>query len=61
MDKIKQAEHAIHIVGKPATISTTGKFVELCTAVLVACGLPEAGIAKAVPGVVSKLRRDQAS
>jgi hypothetical protein len=55
------AESAIDIVGKPATVSSTGKLVELCTAVLVACGLPEAGIAKAVPGVVSKLRRDEAS
>lgn len=55
------AESAIDIVGKPAAISSTGKFVELCTAVLVACGLPEAGIAKAIPGVVSTLRRDQAS
>jgi hypothetical protein len=55
------AEAAPDIVGKAAGVSSTGKFVDLCTAVLVACGLPESGIAKAVPGVVSKLRRDQAS
>jgi hypothetical protein len=55
------AEAAPEIVNKDATISSTGKFVDLCTAVLVACGLPETGIAKAVPGVVRKLLRDQAS
>src|SRR5262249_22215441 len=53
------AEAAPDIVGKPASISSTGKFVELCTAVLVACGLPEVGIANAVPGVVRKLHREQ--
>ena len=53
------AEAAPKIVGKPASISSTGTFVNLCTAVLVACGLPGTGIAKAVPGMVSKLRRDQ--
>src|SRR5262245_10551037 len=37
------------ILGKAASVSTTGKFVDLCSAVLVACGLPESGIAKAIP------------
>ena len=46
--------------GKPATVATTGRFVGLCTAVLVACGLPEAGIEKAIPPVVKKLRANQA-
>jgi hypothetical protein len=55
------AEATPDIIGELASISSTGTFVELCTAVLVACGLPEAGIAKAIPGVVSKLRRDQDS
>jgi hypothetical protein len=53
------AEAAPDIVGKPASVSSTGKFVDLCTAVLVASGLPETGIAKAIPAVVSKLRRDR--
>src|SRR5262249_28588799 len=54
------AEAAPGILGKAASISTTGKFVELCSAVLVACGLPERGIAKAVPPEVRRLRADQA-
>ena len=53
------AEAAPDIIGAPASISSTGTFVDLCTAVSVACGLSETGIAKAVPGMVSKLRRDQ--
>ena len=54
------AEAAPDILGKTASVSTTGKFVELCSAVLVACGLPESGIAKAVPTAVKRLRADQA-
>ena len=54
------AEASPDILGKAAAVSTTGKFVDLCSAVLVACGLPESGIAKAVPGVVKRLRADQA-
>jgi hypothetical protein len=54
------AEASPGILGKAAAISTTGKFVDLCSAVLVACGLPESGIAKAVPTVVKRLRADQA-
>ena len=53
------AEAAPEILGKPGTIATTGKFVDLCTAVLMACGLPETGIAKAIPPVVRKLRANQ--
>ena len=53
------AEAAPDIIGKPATVATTGKFVGLCTAVLVASGLPEAGIEKAIPPVVRKLRANQ--
>ena len=53
------AEAAPEILGKPGTIATTGKFVDLCTAVLMACGLPETGIAKAIPPVVRKLRENQ--
>ena len=54
------AQAAPGILGKAAAVSTTGKFVDLCTAVLVACGLSESGISKAVPAVVKKLRADQA-
>jgi hypothetical protein len=54
------AEAAPAILGKAASVSTTGKFVDLCSAALVACGLPESGIAKAVPTVVKRLRADQA-
>jgi hypothetical protein len=53
------AEAAPDIIGKPATGATTGRFVDLCTAVLVACGLPEAGIEKAIPPVVRKLQANQ--
>jgi hypothetical protein len=53
------AEAAPDIIGKPATIATTGKFVDLCTSVLPACGLPEKGIEKAIPAVVRKLRADR--
>jgi hypothetical protein len=42
------AEAAPEILGKPATVATTGEFIDLCTAVLVGCGLPETGIAKAL-------------
>jgi hypothetical protein len=54
------AEVAPAILGKAASVSKTGKFVELCSAVLVACGLPESGIAEAIPTVVKRLRADQA-
>jgi hypothetical protein len=54
------AEAAPAILGKAASVSTTGKFADLCSAVLVACGLPESGIEKAVPTVVKRLRADQA-
>jgi hypothetical protein len=54
------AEACPDILGKAAAVSITGKFVDLCSAVLVECGLPEIGIAKAVPAVVKRLRADQA-
>jgi hypothetical protein len=54
------AEASPDILGKAAAVSTTGKFVDLCSAALVACGLPESGIAKAIPTVVKRLRADQA-
>ena len=53
------AEEAPDIIGKSAAVAGTGKFVDLCTAVLVVCGLPESGIAKATPPVVRKLRANQ--
>jgi hypothetical protein len=54
------AEAAPAILGKAASVSKTGKFVDLCSAVLVACGLPESGIAEAIPTVVKRLCSDQA-
>jgi hypothetical protein len=53
------AEAAPEVIGKSATVASTGKFVDLCTSVLQACGLPESGIAKAIPPVVRTLRADQ--
>jgi hypothetical protein len=53
------AEAAPGIIGKRATVATTGRFVYLCTQILVACGLPEAGIERAIPPVVRKLRANQ--
>jgi hypothetical protein len=53
------AEAAPEIIGKPARVAVTGKFVDLCTSVFQACGLPEDGIAKAIPAIVRKLRADQ--
>jgi hypothetical protein len=53
------AEAAPEVIGKRATVAVTGRFADLCTAVLVACGLPEAGITKAIPAVVRKLRAEQ--
>ena len=53
------AEAAPEIIGKRAPVRTTGRFVDLCIAVLGACGLREAGIEKAVPPVVRKLRANQ--
>jgi hypothetical protein len=54
------AEAAPEIIGKPPAVAVTGKFVDLCTTVLVACGLAETGIAEAIPPVVRKLRTEQA-
>jgi len=54
------AEAAPEIIGKPARIAVTGKFVDLCTSVFQACGLPEDSVGKAVPPVVRKLRANQA-
>ena len=54
------AEAAPAILGKAASVSKTGELVDLCSAVLVACGLPESGIAEAIPTVVKRLRADQA-
>jgi hypothetical protein len=48
------------IIGKPATVSVTGTFADLCTSVAQACSLPETGLAKAIPAVVRELRADQA-
>ena len=54
------AKAAPEIIGKPAPVAVTGTFADLCTSVALACGLPEKGIAKAIPAVVRELRADQA-
>jgi hypothetical protein len=53
------AEAAPEVIGKAATVATTGKFVELSTSVFQACGLPASGIEKAIPPVVRRLRANQ--
>jgi hypothetical protein len=50
------AEAAPKIIGKRASISASGKFVELCLRVLPACGLSSDGVEKAVVSVVRKRR-----
>ncbi len=50
------AEHAIEITGKEAPKTSTGRFVDLCLAVLSACGLSAEGAEKSIPGIVTKLR-----
>ena len=46
------------IIGKRAAIKKDGPFVRLCSAVLRACGLPDAGdnVGNIAPGVVKKVR-----
>lgn len=48
------AQEAPNIIGRRATISTTGKFADLCSLVL-----PAKGIEKAIPPIVRKLRTGQ--
>jgi hypothetical protein len=43
------AKAAPEIVGKPATVAVTGTFADLCTAVALACGLPETGPPRLFP------------
>jgi hypothetical protein len=50
------AEEALELIGRPASISTSGKFVEFCAKVLPACGLSAKGIEKAVASVVRQKR-----
>jgi hypothetical protein len=50
------AEVSPSIIGKAASISTSGKFVELCLRVLPACGLSSDGVEKTVVSVVRKRR-----
>jgi hypothetical protein len=53
------AQEAPNIIGRRATISTTGKFADLCSLVLPACGVSAKGIEKAIPPIVRKLRTGQ--
>ena len=50
------AAYAIEITGKVAPKASTGQFVDLCLAILSACGLAIKGAEKSVPGIVAKLR-----
>jgi hypothetical protein len=54
------ADAAPDIIGKPAAVSTSGAFVELCSQVLPACGLSAKGVAKAVLRIVRKRRAQKA-
>jgi hypothetical protein len=47
------------IIGKPATISTSGPFVRLCALLLPACGLSARGIEKAIPPIVRQVRAER--
>jgi hypothetical protein len=53
------AKEAPNIIGRPATISTTGKFVDLCSLVIPACGVSPKGIEKAIPPIVRQWRAEQ--
>jgi hypothetical protein len=53
------ARAAPRIIGKRAAVSPTGRFVDLCSAVLPACGLSAKGVAKAIPEIVKQLRAGQ--
>ena len=48
------AERAPELIGRPATVSTTGEFVEFCAKVLSACRLSTQGVEKAVASVVGQ-------
>jgi hypothetical protein len=50
------ADAAPNIIGKSAPVSTSGKFVALCSQVLPACGLSAKGIEKAVASIVGQKR-----
>ena len=50
------AGRALELIGRPATVSTTGEFVEFCTKVLSACRLSTEGVEKAVASVVGQKR-----
>lgn len=47
---------APEIIGRKASIRKTGRFVELCAAVLSACGLPNPSVGDSVPKIVKKAR-----
>ena len=47
------------ILSKEASINTEGRFVELCSLVMEACGLDPDGVDKLVPRVVPKARADR--
>jgi len=55
------AEAAPDIVGKDVPVASKGWFVDFCWQILVACGLSEVGIDKAIPAIVRQVHADQAN
>jgi hypothetical protein len=50
---------APEIIGRKAAIRKTGRFVELCSAVLSACGLPNPSVGDSAPKIVKKALKDK--
>jgi len=50
---------APEIIGREAAIRKTGRFVELCSAVLSACGLPNPSVGDSAPKIVKKALKDK--
>ena len=53
------AEAAPAIIGRRATATADGRFVRLCEAVVVACGLEDRGIERAVEKAIKELSKQQ--
>jgi hypothetical protein len=57
---LRLAETCPQILGRPAPVAVTGKFVNLCIEVFRACGLASDGVEKLVPKIVKALREKKA-
>jgi hypothetical protein len=53
------AEAAPVVIGRRATATARGRFVRLCAAVVVACGLEDRGIERAVEKAIKELSKQQ--